>query len=117
MRTIKFRAFDIEKKVMIQQVSHVQRDGLVVMQFTNFKDHTGTEIYDKDVVRFTNPSPKKNNKRPVIDMVVGWKANRGCWALFWRGTNEELFWSSLGKQLDDNHAVVGNAYENPDLIK
>lgn len=86
-------------------------------RFTGFKDHTGAEIYEKDVVRFTNPSPKKKNKRPVIDMVVGWKANRGCWALFWRGLDGELLWSTLGKQLDDNHSVVGNVYDNPDLVK
>lgn len=87
-----------------------------VLQYTGFKDHKGTEIYAKDIIRFTHPNPNAKNKRPVIHMVVSWNAKRGMWAMYWKNLKGELQWSSLGSQLDENHENVGNAYIHPDLV-
>jgi uncharacterized phage protein (TIGR01671 family) len=91
-------------------------------QYTTFQDEKGTDIYDKDIVRFTNPSPGKKWKRShgdidYNDMVVSWNTVRGCWGLFWQNKAGELMWQSLAKALDQHHLVVGNVYQNKDLIK
>lgn len=90
------------------------------LQFTGFT-HQGKEIYDKDIVRFTNPAPGKKWRKShgdidYNDMVVSWNAKRGCWGLYWKNAAGELLWQSLGKALDERHAAIGNAYENKELI-
>jgi uncharacterized phage protein (TIGR01671 family) len=95
----------------------------VLMQFTNLTDHAGTEIYDKDIVRYTNKRPgnkwrRSHGDRDYNDMIVSWNAKKGGWYLFWKHqATGELCYMSLAKALDANHKVVGNVYENPELAK
>lgn len=133
-RTLKFRAWLKDQRVMTNPFELFDSDedyllngdgvhvrNAEIMQYTGFADHVGVEIYDKDVIRFTNPAPSKkwrksHGEKDYNDMVVSFNQQRGCWALYWRSAAGELQWASLARQLDDNHAVVGNAYENGDLI-
>lgn len=139
-RAIKFRAWDKDNEEMILDFGLTPEDqfpykcppddcdspedpanfscweNAELMQFTNKTDHNGIDIYDKDIVQFKHPAPKKTNKRPVINMVVGWEAKNACWALYWQSASGELLWQRLGKVLDDSHTVIGNVYENRDLI-
>ena len=50
MRTLKFRCFDNKSNKMIENCSHVQREGIEIMQFTGLLDRHGVEIYDGDIV-------------------------------------------------------------------
>lgn len=91
------------------------------LQFTGFT-HKGVEIYDKDILRFTNPAPgskwrKSHGDRDYNDMVVSWNKQRGMWAVYWQNADGELYWSSLSKALTDQHSIAGNVYQNPELVK
>lgn len=91
----------------------------VLMQFTGFRLN-GVDIYDKDVIRFTYPvqsKKRKPKKQPFNDMVVSWNKKRGQWCVFWQNDAGELQYQSLASALDENHAVIGNAYQNPELVK
>ena len=88
-----------------------------VLQYTGCKDHAGEEIYAKDIVQFKHPTPSAKNKRPIINMVVGWNAKTASWCLYWQNLQGELQWQSLARKLDENHTKIGNAHINPDLIQ
>lgn len=89
-----------------------------LMSFTGFT-HKGVDIYDKDILRFTYPvqsQKPKPKKQPYNDMVVSWNAKRGQWCAYWKNGGGELQYQSLASALDENHEIVGNAYENKELI-
>ena len=51
MRTLKFRCFDNKSNKMIENCSHVQREGIDIMQFTGLLDRHGgfaSELVGKD---------------------------------------------------------------------
>jgi hypothetical protein len=112
MRAIKFRAWDPERKEMmdferIKQTTlyHLQMAkedlGWETMQFTNLHDKNGKEIYEGD----------------VLEDAEGFRAKIS----FFQGAFSADF-SVKNKYpvLLYNHtymAVIGNIYENPELLK
>jgi hypothetical protein len=99
-REIKFRAWDTRTKGMIfpTHISQLNLPELVVMQFTGIKDRKGKEIYEGDLVG-TNVSALK---------VVWVTESAGYRARSVNGV--EYF---LTRELE----VIGNIYENPELLK
>jgi len=117
MREIKFRAWDkIQKKIYYGAFS-VGADGYgvidagwrsidkgfgidcILMQYTGLKDKNGRKIHEGDIVTF-------NGKLVVIE----WNEAEG---LFWGGNNNQRFILQWADML----IVVGNIYENPELLK
>lgn len=85
-----------------------------IMQFTGFVDMNGKEIYNGDIIRYTGSKSKgKGAKRRPIEHFweVVWYQKKGVW------------YTKMGEQLDTlwgkalTHDVVGNVYENPELLK
>lgn len=101
MRDIKFRAWDKEEKLMIENGSF---DGsiplgdkdLIFMQYTGLKDKKGKEIYEGDILLHNNSYVKSK-------YVVKWMPNQAGFNI----TNKYL----------DDQSIVGNIYENLKLLE
>jgi len=118
MRQIKFRAWDKENKDMYEWDILSQRSNLleaiemdkkelwILMQYTGLKDSKGKEIYEGDVLR----EPHKGfEPRQILEV-------------FWDDEMNSFQSRSIDKQhlyqtpLDNDFEVIGNIYENPELL-
>ena len=120
MRERKFRAWDTRdegKMISWEQIKHnahrqlfggyfelFNRQELIPMQYTGFKDKNRVEIYEGDRIRYNRE-----------EYVIRWDDDRGCYLY------ERPVWSKdqHGWQLTCDIAweseVIGNIYENPEL--
>lgn len=112
MREIKFRAWFPEENAMKQQEDVVLSDGVFgvwnekeeivegrhfLMQYTGLKDKNGREIYEGDVIK-----------------------NVSKYSAFFETTDVVKFrggaFTTLGFMSGNDVEVVGNVYENPELL-
>lgn len=127
MREIKFRAWNAYAKQMydvdllhirnsIPQVvptlegnymSLVYQPKVVLMQHTGLKDKNGVEIYEGDVLQFFVGDDEFKAK-------VEWNDQEAGFIAFYKlsGFTPE----DMGYQ-KDSYVVIGNIYENPELLK
>jgi len=128
MREIKFRAWDREEKKMYcpdkdgdsMELYHWDKvstqgkpfetgdtiglelalsGGYEMMQYTGLKDKNGKEIYEGDILRYHSPGGKKGAFDGELS-VADWEM-------------------LVGGRLDENqnyYGVIGNIYQNPELI-
>ena len=134
MREIKFRAWDSSRNKMFFSNEHkwvefkINSDGVLiavnyargggehslpVMQYTGVNDCNGVEIYEGDLVRITDTEEPRINFVGQVKFGV-------------RGYPAFDLYDSCNTQLMDEYntltnddltfEVIGNVYENPDLI-
>ena len=131
MRIIKFRAWDKDNKKMLFELDLVGRitfyNGLKMigdsyeplMQFTGLTDKNGKEIYEGDIVKNT----RHNNQLIEIfweGCITGDENNiNGINYINWGGwyfkklpKDKEMTMATYKNDIE----VVGNIYENPDLM-
>ena len=123
MREIKFRAWDKTTKTMydVRELEWAggeiltayiglhtsDADNIQLMQYTGLKDKNGKEIYEGDVIRLI---PEK------VDVVVEWDIRQVGFVM--RETkNIGRYHADLGGYTRDAFEIIGNIYENPELLK
>ena len=115
MREIKFRAWDKKEKIMIYDdeswswfsdvyMPDPDEDYAILMQFTGLLDRLGKEIYEGDVVRYYDSTMMWLNREVIFDVgLFGLKIDSNTIPFYGSSKNE---WE-----------IVGNVYENPELLK
>lgn len=122
MKNIKFRGWHKEKKAMFDvfgfDVNHVysfktegleippEREEVELMQYTGLKDINGKEICEGDLLEFEIEDELGN----FINVVI-WE--KGCFAL-----RAEKEYDYVDYPLFEwiNGRIIGNIYENPELL-
>lgn len=121
MREIKFRAWDTLESKMIESedlaaqqwnvllsITENERSNWRFMQFTGLLDKNGKEIYEGDIVK----------GETLIPMKVIW--HKYQWAVEYypyEGKTIETIDDGLLKALqDEDFQIIGNIYENPELL-
>ena len=87
----------------------VEFDEITLMQSTGLHDKNGKEIFEGDIVRQVRTQPTTENETitGVVTMI------EGAWLIM--NDNEQLA-SYLWSETDGNE-IIGNIYENPELLE
>ncbi len=131
MREIKFRAWNKKMESMYSPDDNnsemfMYLDGLlcydgsptedyILMQFTGLKDKNGKEIYEGDICNMRRYSHIDSSRKWCVYEVC-WGYSEWLFRGYWqKAINDEFF--SIRFPEADEIEVIGNIYENPELLK
>jgi len=134
MREIKFRAWDKKNKKMfmpleLDQSSKdnkiymirdnflslrlIKKEKIVLMQYTGLKDKNEKEIYEGDLIYYTCNG---FNGKVTRDYKVGFDEEKGRFVLY--DLNAKFgYYDDFYPTIYDSLEIIGNIYENPELLK
>ena len=132
MREIKFRAWDYQKNSWAKESDVLPSMGLTFgindffikdgheidrwefCQFTGLKDKNSKEIYEGDIINPLSETETKYSKKRRIAYIVSFK--NGSFTA--QGYNGELVIEpNLYDIIHRGFEIIGNIYENPELLK
>lgn len=139
----KFRAWDKETKTMDgmaeiyrnrnQEIElHPRDENIILMQSTGLKDKNGKEIFEGDILKFNDEWAEYDYCGYIDGATEGINCvevvrGEACFefgktrypesSLFIRMEDERLTFAELIKSRDFKFEIVGNIYENPELLE
>lgn len=84
-----------------------EQDDIQLMQYTGIKDKNGVEIYEGDILKFAGKAKHKLS-------IVKWHNGRLGWRLNIIHPKVDNSWNVIKGQEQE---VIGNIYNNPELLK
>lgn len=120
MRVNKYRAWDKLEKVMHDwervksefTMEYFDDERLVFQQYAGIKDKNGVEIYKGDIIG--NPNNKEKDNWYVSHHVVEWFDTGFVGKQLCSSSRIGLEYWTRG---ENGYVVLGNIYENPELLK
>lgn len=119
MRTIKFRAWNKFTKTMVPTIKvsfsfhdFNNDDNWILMQYTGLKDKNGTEIYEGDIVKAFISGTEYTTTVEWGLIKHGFRL-KCFYKTPWECATKNKYYSLPSSK---NIEVIGNIYENPDLI-
>ena len=109
-------SIDFEKKqicvktLFFDQLNNYDFDDIVLMQSTGLKDKNGKEIFEGDILSIE--TDKEN-----VKVEVSWDDKHALFVFESKKYDER---ESLGELFEDNtypFKIIGNIYENPELVE
>ncbi len=82
-----------------------QHSRFILMQYTNFKDKNGVEIYEGDVV-----------KDEISRLEVVWHTKTGTWGFHKKHKETADFFSLAMLEPEIKLEIIGNVHENKELL-
>lgn len=132
IRELKFRVWDEKYRcwdhhmIICYPEQPFLHQGRIFQQFTGYKDDDGKEIYEGDIV----------NRGGTVNSLVRWSMSGGCWEdapldknyapgfnideedyLDYNGFDEASLAFGGGNGYNGPIKVIGNIFENPELLK
>lgn len=77
-----------------------------LMQFTGLHDRNGAEIYEGDILKTHDEIVK-----------VYFNEAMACFDIEYEGGDTEALVPPMGEWVEKHNEIIGNIYENPELIK
>ncbi len=87
------------------------KDGVTFLEFTGLKDKDGKEIYEGDIVRVNDENRYGKIKTLVYCVAF---INSSCVCILFDSKYPEVYPKSLKNQ--PNIEIIGNVFENPELL-
>jgi uncharacterized phage protein (TIGR01671 family) len=110
MREIKFRAWERENYRMVYDLAVGKENAYrncPLMQFTGLRDKNGTEIYEGDSLR---------EKKDIMTVCVVFM-DGAFWFMYDSNDRFTFDWLVGHERNKWKFEVIGNIYENPELLK
>ena len=138
MREIKFRAWDAYRKRIYEVIEinwlgesikvyadfagygYTNMKSAILMQYTGLHDEGGKEIYEGDILG-CHDNVKRWKSGDGERAIVEWDKNKSRWGMMFHsiygGEGHLCAEESLNSRVRFEWVVVGNIYENPELLE